>query len=489
MRRALIAVIFAGCACAQSVVDASHLEATLKDFAPHAGDVQLRCELAPAAPILDFAFRFRAGYTFRLPSGQFQTANHNWFVLTKITPQDDAQKPVYLFARTSAADVVKTDLNLEVSGVFLLGEGQYSAEATIYDDGSHTCKREWQILAARTHAERAVPLSLAPFTVRDLPGFRASDWVRTAVSNSTAQSPRVQTYEHSVPSLTVLLNAAPLSPRRTRLRPADRNLLLSALASIVGRVPAASVRLVVFSLEAQKELLRSDHFSVSGLSQAVRAIDSLELQTVDVKVLQNPTGHVDLLTALINKEVQAAAPGGAVVVLGPLSRFDDRVPEGSLEKRPGGARVFYVQYRPALRRPPPIDPNVDDVTVPHGRPPAASSGTGSQSGSTGATGTSTSGTSTGSTSGGSSSASSRPPMGSDPTDPSGNNSSRSGSSTGGGGAGRSGRIGPPPTAPMPTGQHETDVINAAVARLKGRTIVVHTPEELAKAITQLQRGK
>jgi hypothetical protein len=453
MRRALIAVIIAACACAQTLIDSGHVSTALHEFAPRPSDVPLRCELVPVAPTLDFAFRFRAGYTFRLPVAQYQAANHSWFVLTKLTPQDDDRKPAYLFARTNAAQVVETDLNFEVSGSYLLGEGRYAVESTLYDDSSRTCKREWWIDASLARHQRAVQLSLPPFTVRDLPGIRSSDWNRPSGGAS----------------LTILLNAAPLSPRRTRLRPADRNLLLSALAAIAGRVPAASVRLVIFSLEAQKELFRSDSFSVDTIGQAAKAIDSLELSTVDVRVLQNLTGPMDLLTGLINRELRAPMPAGAVILLGPLSRFTGRIPEGSLE-RPAASRFFYVQCRPAPRRiVPVVDSGADDMPIARGRP--AGPGAGSPTGSAGSTGSSSSG--------------SAPP----PPPPHTNDSSDAGSTSASGGRGGRGSRGVPPPPDTPTGQHDRDLIDAAVARLKGRTLVVHTPADLAKAIGLLQRSR
>jgi hypothetical protein len=453
MRRALIAVMVASGACAQSLIDPGHVSIALHEFASRPSDVPLRCEAVQAAPVLDFAFRFRAGYTFRLPAAQYQTANHSWFVLTKITPQDDDRKAAYLFARTNAAEIVKTDLNFEVSGRYLLGEGRYAVESTLYDDTGRTCKREWRIDASLARHERAVQLSLPPFTVRELPGIRSSDWNRPS----------------GAASLTILLNAAPLSPRRTRLRPADRNLLLSSLAAIAGRVPAASVRLVVFSLEAQKVLFRSDSFSVDAIGRVARAIDSLELSTVDVYVLQNPTGHIDLLSGLINQELRAPTPAGAIILLGPLSRFTGKIPEGSLEKHSSALRFFYVQYKPNPRSVIPPDSGAGDMPIARGRP--AAPGVGSQSGSAGSTGSN-------------SSASAPPP----PPQHTSNSSDVSAAPSSGGRGGRGGG-GVPPTPDTPTGQHDTDVINAAVARLKGRTLVVHTPADLAKAIGLLRHGR
>jgi hypothetical protein len=451
MRRALIFAMFAGGACAQSLIDPGRVSGALRQFAPRPDDVPLRCELVPAAPTVDFAFRFRAGYIFRVPAAQYQTAGHVWRVLTRITPQDDTREATYFFARTGSPEVVKTELDFEISGSYLLGAGRYAVESTLRDDTGRTCKREWRIDATLTSHERAVQLSLAPFTVRGLPGIRASDWNRSS----------------GAASLTILLNAAPLSPRRTSLRAADRDLLLCALAAIAGRVPAASVRLVVFSLEAQKELFRDDDFSIDAIGRVASAIDALELSTVDVHVLQNPTGAIDLLAGLINQDLRAAAPAATIVVLSPLSRVTGRVPDGLLET-PAASRFFYVQCKPYPRRIMPVDSSPDEMPI--GRAGPAGPDAGSSSGSAGSTSASSSTPAPG------------PPLHiNDYSD-----ASTAPSSGGRGGRGGRGSF-PPPGAP--TGQPETDVINAAIARLKGRTVVVQTPADLAKAIAILQGGR
>jgi hypothetical protein len=221
-------------------------------------------------------------------------------------------------------------------------------------------------------------------------------------------------------------------------------------------------------LEAQKELFRSDSFSVDAIGQVARAIDALELSTVDVRILQNPAGHIDLLAGLINQELRAPAPAGAVILLGPLSRFTGKIPEGTLEK-PAASRFFYVQCRPVPRRIIPVDSGADEMPASRGR--AAAPAAGSTSGSAGSTGSS-------------SSASAPPP----PPQHASDSSDAGAASSSGGRGGRGGRVALPPPGP-PTGLHDTDVINAAVARLKGRTLIVQTPADLAKAIGILQGGR
>jgi hypothetical protein len=43
-------------------------------------------------------------------------------------------------------------------------------------------------------------------------------------------------------------------------------------------------------------------------------------------------------------------------------------------------------------------------------------------------------------------------------------------------------------APAP-GESQTDIINAAMSRLKGRTLVIHSPAELARAIRRIEGAR
>jgi hypothetical protein len=46
-------------------------------------------------------------------------------------------------------------------------------------------------------------------------------------------------------------------------------------------------------------------------------------------------------------------------------------------------------------------------------------------------------------------------------------------------------MGPAP----PSGEGQTDIISAAVSRLKGKTLVIHSPAELARAIRKIAAGR
>jgi hypothetical protein len=152
--------------------------------------------------------------------------------------------------------------------------------------------------------------------------------------------------------LTVLVHAAPVSPRRTRLGARDRVMLLGTLASLLDRLPVSSVRLVVFNLDLQKELFREEDFVPRSFDRVAQSIDAVELEKVDYQVLQNRSGHLDLLADLINGELTAETPSDVVLFLGPMARFSDKLPSEGLEKASGATpRFYYLQYQSLFPQP------------------------------------------------------------------------------------------------------------------------------------------
>jgi hypothetical protein len=109
---------------------------------------------------------------------------------------------------------------------------------------------------------------------------------------------------------------------------------------------------VVFNLDQQKELYRAGTFGMESLLEVARRMNQLQLGTIDYRILQNRTGHLDLLAGLINGELRAAPPSDAVIFLGPRERFHDRIPDALLDERHGGAPHFYflAYQRPARLR-------------------------------------------------------------------------------------------------------------------------------------------
>lgn len=337
-RSVLIAVLLAcASASAQTRVGPTRLRGDLERFEPREGEEELRCEVTPIKPALNFSFRFQAGYVARVPMNQYFGPGHRWVVLTRITPEGGDHQPVYLASGIALPAIPKTKLELEIGGGYLVGEGGYDVKWLMYDDADRVCRKSWHVDAKLSRDDRAVKVAMPRDTIGDL---------------SLRGLPRARRNTDDVAPLrlTVLLHAAPLSPRRTRLMARDQMLLLGLLSSLLERVPALSVRLVVFNLDQQKELFRRDVFTPAALDQAAQAMNGVELGLVDYRVLQNRRGHVDLLAGLVNQELRAKAPSDAVVFLGPTSRYADKMPQEALEK-PGSSapRFFYFQYKPSFR--------------------------------------------------------------------------------------------------------------------------------------------
>jgi hypothetical protein len=406
MRRlAIVLLLLTPLAPAQVLLSPAELAGARHDFEPRAREQTLRCDVIPLHPGITFAFRFEAGYVFQIPRSQYSGFSGAWSVLTAITPENG--DPTYLLARHDLSDISRVDSNFEIRGVYYLGVGRYSVESSVRDGRNRVCRKQWRVVVAPSYANRLVPMMLPPAAVRQF-----SPVVTPDTRHQDSTGPR---------RLSVLLNAAAFSTRRTVIHPFDRAVLLGALTALIEHLPVTSLRLVVFSLEQQREVFRAENFQPPDLDKVAVAISSLDQATVDIHVLKKPLGHVDFLAALIRRECDAPDPADDTIVLGPTSRYGTRIPDGALPPAEGTPRFFYIRYETPRR------------IVPGNSPPLGGR-------------------------------------------------SRSGSRASGG------RGGPAPasTQPSESGDGLPDVITAAMRLLKGKTMTVQTPADLAKAIRRIE---
>jgi hypothetical protein len=283
---------------------------------------------------LNFGFRFQAGYVARVPMSQYSGSGHRWTLLSGISTADGDHEPVYLAERVILPDIPKTKVVFEVGGGYLLGVGRYTVKWVMWDDQNRVCRKHWKIDVKLGLTEGRVKVAMPPGAVCQL---SSCGWSAAQQIDGEARPFR----------LTVLLHAAPLLPRRLRLRAGDLVVLLGSLSSLLERLPARSVRLVVFNLDQQKEFFREDSFTLDELDQVAQSLSELQLGKIDYHVLQNRRGHLDLIADLVNREIHADDPSDAIVFLGPSARFTDKLDQSAL-KRPDSLspRFFYFQYKP-----------------------------------------------------------------------------------------------------------------------------------------------
>jgi hypothetical protein len=146
--------------------------------------------------------------------------------------------------------------------------------------------------------------------------------------------------------LTVLLDAAPLDRGLSKPQDADISILTTNLEYVMEQLPARSVRLVVFNMELEAELFRSDAFIAAAIGQVARALNSKQFATVDYRALANRVGPAGFLAGLIKRELREPESAGAVIFLGPLARFNEEVPKSAIKDRRARPKFFYLQYRP-----------------------------------------------------------------------------------------------------------------------------------------------
>ena len=333
---------------AQVLVDSAKLPKSFVDFSGHSGETRLSCEVIPMRPSLNFGFRFQTGYFVRIPMQQYFGGGHTWGIVMKVTPEAENAKPAFLVSRVNLPKIPKTNIHFEMGGAYLVGLGRYKVEWMLFDEQARVCRKTWHIQAQLTRAERVVKMSMPADTITDL-------------SLRGLPPAAIQTDDAKAVRLTVLMHVAPISMRRTTMRSSDRMMLLGSLSTLLEHVPTRSVRLVAFSLEQQKEVFHSENFTRSSIDDVAKSINELELGLVDIKVLQNRRGHVELITEILEREISARHPSDVVLFIGPGTRYFDRLPPSALEgTAKTSSRFMFFQLHPFFRGGPPAEAGFPD---------------------------------------------------------------------------------------------------------------------------------
>jgi hypothetical protein len=299
----------------------------------------LDCHIETRKPFLDFSFRYEIGYIVRCGLGQFQGKETNLRILLRVTPLDSA--PVTLeqsFEIPSAPDELRDRINfkhfrseIQFSGVYAAGEGTYENEVAVIDARNRAFRKKWRSRTEGWAEGETSPMSLKPLTVESI---SFPHWQGLTRSGRGLR-------------LTLLLDAAPVSPSSATLRAWDRAFLVGAVSSVLRQLPLASVRLIAFNLDQQREVFRDEEFDGAGMTQLANRLAAVELGTITLATLQRDKGWAELLNRLIREECDRDPPSDAVVFVGPAQRF--RTGSDAAELRVASdtaAPFFYFEYVP-----------------------------------------------------------------------------------------------------------------------------------------------
>lgn len=330
-------------AAAQVPIDSEMAARINQAFAEIPKNNSLHCAIKSTKPNLDFSFRFYAGYIAECPLSEFGGKEVNVIAYLRVTPQNGA--PVilgetYHMAAMTPEMLAKANPNklrtiIELAGGFTMGEGEYDVEVLMVDSSNRVCHKRWSVKAARNHEQRSVSLALPPHTASEI---MFTPWDGKLLARGGLR-------------VTILLNAAPINPFESKLRPWDRAFLLESLISVLRQTPCSSVRLAAFNLEQQKEFFRAESLDSLGFADLSHALRKLALGTVSYQVLQDRQGASRLVTQMANQEIVSRQPSDVVIFLGPTTRFADKPRSDSLTAvKNGRPRFFYFDYYPGLGR-------------------------------------------------------------------------------------------------------------------------------------------
>jgi hypothetical protein len=320
MRRLFWFGILALSARAQSVLDGPADDDARAAFSSPVASV-LRCQFSKMPPALDYRFRFQVAFTIALPIDELRGQIGGWRLLLRVTPE--GRNPIFL----SIADAKPEPGGLFKAG-FAVGEGGYSIAAILRNEFGGSCTSSWRIDAHAQGPERTFDSPLAPGAV-------------AAIDSIQPSSPVLR---RNGARIVILLDAASFVPGRAKIDESDIRALSESLQSLVERLPARSLRLVVFRLDRSDPIFEDDNFT-GNISGPVEALRNAELAVVDYQSLRGSRDRIEIAVNLIRRELARPDAPAAIVVAGPYTPLPEGASETTPKVAPLAARLFYLQYR------------------------------------------------------------------------------------------------------------------------------------------------
>ena len=290
--RGVIGVLFAAGAFAQQIIPVEKVSGEANAFDANQHREPLPCTVTFTKPQLNLAFRFETTYAAQVPLDAYAGGEHKWRVLFRVMPRDG--QPVYFTDSFDLSGASGAAFDAVVKGTFFTGEGDYDVQWSLWDDLGRVCRQNARVQAHRTRNEQNVKVEMPPGAVADFSWLAASE---------------------------------------------------ESLSSLLEQAPEASLRLVVFNLDQQRELFRKDDFTTRDVAGIAHEGDALARWAVDSKVLQNPAGGWELIGKLESSEIRSAPLPDTILFLGlpaaSAEKMPNEMPQSASAQTP---RFVYLRY-------------------------------------------------------------------------------------------------------------------------------------------------
>jgi hypothetical protein len=294
------------------------------------------CTVTPNKPVLGFDLKFHSGFEVTVPLKELAGSENQLTMVFRVTPDGRPDDAVYLSQHTSVP-ALEPDASgpAYLQGGFDVGEGKYHVDWLMRDRLERVCSSNWEINAVLPARDKQMALDINAAIVQptDFEPFK--------------QEPPVERDQNETPlNVKVVVNFAPQDAGSATLRPLDTNALLSILRSISREPRINKFSIVAFNIQEQRVIYRQDDASQIDFPSLGKALQSLNLGTVDLKRLSQKHGDTEFLSDLITKELKDDKnQQDAIIFAGPKVMLDDGIPADTL-KQLGEVKapVFYMNY-------------------------------------------------------------------------------------------------------------------------------------------------
>jgi len=294
------------------------------------------CTVTPSKAMLGFDMKFHAGYEVTVPLKELSGSENQLTMVFRVTPEGERGEPVYLSQRVSVP-AIEDDASgpAYLQGTFDIGEGKYHVDWLMRDRLERVCSHNWEVEASLPQRDRQMALDITPAAIlpADFEPFK--------------QEPPVERDGKETPlNVKVVVNFAPQDAGSAALRPLDTGALVSILRSISREPRIIKFSIVAFNMQEQRVIYRQEEASQINFPALGKALQSLNLGTVDLKRLSQKHGDTQFLSELITKELKdERGQPDAVIFAGPKVMLDEGIPAETL-KQLGDVKtpVFYMNY-------------------------------------------------------------------------------------------------------------------------------------------------
>jgi hypothetical protein len=129
------------------------------------------------------------------------------------------------------------------------------------------------------------------------------------------------------------------------MQPLDTNALISILRNIAREPRIGKFSIIAYNMQQQRVIYRQEGASQIDFPALGKALNSLNLGTVDLKKLSQKHGDSEFLANLITKELKDEKHPDAVIFAGPKVTIEDGLSPDTLKQLADvKLPVFYMNY-------------------------------------------------------------------------------------------------------------------------------------------------